>query len=66
MRETTKSKPSNKEIAMENNVERINFERDQAKAREYAESVFSNDTDPHVEEGHELDFMRMKEPHKEE
>ena len=50
---------------MENN-EKIDFERDQAAAREYAESVFSNDTDPHVEEGHELDFMRMKEPHEEE
>lgn len=48
---------------MANENEYIDFERDQKKAREYAESVFSNDTDPHVEEGHELDFMRMKEPH---
>lgn len=45
---------------MENN-EKIDFERDRAKAREYAESVFSEDTSIHVEEGHELDFMRMHE-----
>ena len=50
---------------MENN-EYIDFERDQAKAREYAESVFSDDDSPQVEEGHELDFMRMKEPHESE
>ena len=50
---------------MENN-DKIDFEKDQQMAREYAESVFSNDTDPHVEEGHELDFMGMKEPHESE
>lgn len=50
---------------MENN-EKIDFERDRAEAREYAESVFSNDTDPHVEEGHELDYMRMYDSHESE
>ena len=45
---------------MENN-EYIDFEKDRAKAREYAESVFSNDDYPKVEEGHELDYLRMHE-----
>lgn len=58
MRETTKSKPSHKETPME---EHIDFEKDQQAAREYAESVFSEDTSIHVEEGHELDFMRIHE-----
>ena len=43
---------------MENN-EYIDFEKDREKAREYAESVFSNDTSPQVEEGHEFDYMRL-------
>ena len=47
---------------MENN-EYIDFEKDRAKAREYAENVFSNDTEPHVEEGHEFDFMRFHDGH---
>ena len=55
-----------KETTMGNNVERIDFEKDREKAREYAESVFSNDTDPHVEEGHELDYMRMYDSHESE
>lgn len=42
------------------NNEKIDFEKDREKAREYAESVFSKDTDPHVEEGHEFDFMRIR------
>ena len=65
MRETTKSKPSYKETNVENN-EYIDFEKDRAEAREYAESVFSNDTNPHVEEGHELDYMRMYDSHESE
>ena len=47
---------------MENN-EYIDFEKDRAEAREYAESVFSNDDCPKVEEGHELDYMRMYDSH---
>ena len=43
------------------NDEYIDFEKDREKAREYAESVFSNDTSLQIEEGHELDFMRMHE-----
>lgn len=44
--------------------DRIDFEKDRAKAREYAESVFSsNDSEPHVEEGHEFDFMRFHDGH---
>ena len=43
---------------MEKN-EYIDFEKDRQKAREYAESVFSNDGEAHVEEGHEFDFMRF-------
>ena len=64
MREITKTKPSNKEDEMSN--EYIDFEKDRAEAREYAESVFSNDTSPQVEEGHELDYMRMYDSHESE
>lgn len=49
---------------MEN--EYIDYEKDRAKAREYAETVFSNDDSLQVEEGHEFDFMRFyDEPHEE-
>lgn len=47
---------------MENN-ERINFEETRKMAREYADSVFSNDEEVHVEEGHEFDFMRFHDGH---
>ena len=43
---------------MENN-EYIDFDEVIRKGREFAESVFSHDTDPHVEEGHEFDYMRL-------
>ena len=44
-------------------AEHIDFEETRQKAREYAESVFSNETDSLVEEGHEFDFMRFHEGH---
>lgn len=47
---------------MENN-EKIDFERDQAKVSEYAESVFTNNDYPQVEEGHEFDYMRLYDGH---
>lgn len=42
---------------MEN--KKIDFERDQQAAREYAESVFSHSDESLVEEGHEFDYMRL-------
>lgn len=45
------------------NIERIDFEKDRAKAREYAESVFSHSDEALVEEGHEFDYMRFHDGH---
>lgn len=50
-------------MTMENNVEYIDFEKDRAKAREYAESVFSHSDEALVEEGHEFDYMRFHDGH---
>lgn len=48
---------------MAENNEYIDVEETRRIAREYAESIFTNDTDPHVEEGHEFDFMRIYDSH---